>query len=152
MSFVFKRMGLELTHQHNSSLILLGLLYSVLLSLSLKCFVYLNSQSTSLRRRNHIDEALKQDNPSKALWEIKQQLSMHPLSVFYTKGNTAFTELSQKTSGWFLIKYSLYWGSSPALWLSQSSKLRKRVPLCSSISQTSRFDFYLEHHKFSFEH
>lgn len=66
MSFVFKRMGLELTHQHNSSLILLGLLHSVLLSLSLKCFVYLNSQSTSLRR-NHIDEALKQDNPSKAL-------------------------------------------------------------------------------------
>lgn len=67
MSFVFKRMGIELTHQHNSSLILLGLLHSVLLSLSLKCFVYLNSQSTSLRRRNHTDKALKQDNPSKAL-------------------------------------------------------------------------------------
>lgn len=37
-------MGSELTHQHKSSLILLGLLHSLILSRACKCSVHLNSQ------------------------------------------------------------------------------------------------------------
>lgn len=46
--FLFNEMCSGLTHQHKPSLILLGLLYSLILNLALKCFVYLKSQWSRL--------------------------------------------------------------------------------------------------------
>lgn len=135
--------------QHKSSFILLGFLHSLTSNLALKCFVYLYSQSTLWRSKKQYWQEFWNKATYKALSNIKQQLSGHSVSVFYTKMNHRLYRAL--TDDHWVIADKIQ--SSVRLWLPwMYPLLRTKVLLCPASSQTSRFDFYLEYHKFSSEH